>query len=183
MAMLCHLDKNGYTLTTRANEDLLYSFMLKVASHTVLPKNKKHKMHDLSDAEIREMAAWIRRRSRRIEKAEKSLSYNELENLLRTHHIYFENHWNNTVDLIRYKYREKRTGILKRKTIKESERVANIPHFPGRSVGKKLVKSIRKQAGLSHADGVDSAMFYGTETLPDDFIQKYKGTLRRLAKT
>ncbi|MEM6405289.1 MAG: type II toxin-antitoxin system death-on-curing family toxin [Pseudomonadota bacterium] len=44
VSMLCHLDKNNYTFNDRANQDLLYSFMLKVASHNIAPKKKINKI-------------------------------------------------------------------------------------------------------------------------------------------
>ncbi|CUH77422.1 death-on-curing family protein [Tritonibacter multivorans] len=185
VALMCHLDRNGYTFTDRASQDVLYSFMIRVANHSILPKKKKALYHDNSDAEVSEMASWIRRRTRRIEKSERSLSYPEFERVLRAHDVYFENHKNNTVDVVKYETVVTKKGWfgLKEVSAREAKKVANIPYFPSRTVGKKLVRSVRMQAGLSHDDGVDSTLFYGVEAKPDDFIQKYKRVLRRLAKT
>src|SRR5690606_24971946 len=85
VALLCHLDKNGYTFNDRTNQESLYSFMLNVASHKIAPKKKKKKSHDQSDAEVEAMGEWIRKRSRKIEKGERSVSYPELEKILRQH--------------------------------------------------------------------------------------------------
>lgn len=185
VSLLCHLDRNGYTFTDRASQDILYSFMLKVANHGVLPKRKRSKVFDQSDAEVREMAAWIRKKTRRIEKSERSLSYQEFERVLRSHDVYFENQKNNTADVVKYEtvITKKRWFGLKEVSAKVPRKVANIPYWPSRTVGKRLVKSVRKQAGLTHEEGIDSSLFYGNETPPDEFIQKYKGVLRRLAKT
>ncbi|ELC3157915.1 hypothetical protein ACP6H7_23580 [Vibrio harveyi] len=71
----------------------------------------------------------------------------------------------------------------KDRIVEDTRKIANIPYFPNRTVGKTLVKSIRKQANLTHHYGVDSSIFYGQEATPDDFIQKYKGVLSKLAKT
>ncbi|EKO3782299.1 hypothetical protein V9R59_000615 [Vibrio harveyi] len=74
----------------------------------------------------------------------------------------------------------------KDRIVEDTRKIANIPYFPNRTVGKTLVKSIRKQANLTHLThhyGVDSSIFYGQEATPDDFIQKYKGVLSKLAKT
>lgn len=186
VSLLCHLDKNGLTFTDRANQNILYSFMLKVANHSIAPRKKKRsKRHDQSDAEVLEMAAWIRKRTRRIDKGERSLSYTEFEKVLRAHDVYFENHKNNFVDVMKYETVVQKKGWfgLKEISVRTPKKVANIPYWPSRTVGKGLVKSVRKQAGLTHHEGVDSSLFYGTETPPDEFIQKYKNVLRRLAKT
>lgn len=183
VALLCHLDKNGYTFNDRTNQESLYSFMLNVASHKIAPKKNKKRSHDQSDAEVEAMGDWIRKRSRKIEKGERSVSYPELEKILRQHDVHFENHKNNYVDVVKYAIEMRRKGFFGKEEIRVGRKVANIPYWPGRTVGKNLVKSIRKQAGLTHNDGVDSSLFYGAETPPDDFIQKYKKVLTKLAKT
>lgn len=183
VSLLCHLDKNGFTFTDRANQDNLYSFMLSVASHKIAPKKKLKKSHDQSDLEVFEMSKWIRKKTRRIEKGERSISYPEFERLLKEFDIYFENQRNNYVDVVKYTTQERRKGWFKKEKVREGIKVANIPYWPGRTVGKNLIKSVRKQASLTHDDGVDSSLFYGNQTTPDDFIQKYKKTLGKLAKT
>ena len=185
VSLLCHLDKNGFTFNSRATQNGLYNFMVQIAAHEILPKKKKSRTHDLSDLEIAEMQRWIKNKIRKIEKGERSISFQELEKILKQHGVYFENPEGNYVDLIKEKEIIVRKGFIRKKEEKVTvrEKCARIPYFPGRSVGKNLVKSIRQQAGLTHQDGVDSALFYGKETTPDDFIQKYQNTLRKLAKT
>ena len=183
VALLSHLDRNGYTFKNGTNQNILYSFLLNVAGHTIVPKNKMKKGHDQSDLEVAAMTDWVRRRTRKIEKGERSLSYPEFEKILRNHSVYFENFKNNYVDLVIYRKERRNKGWFSSEEVEVKEKVANIPHWPGRTVGKNLVKSVRKQAGLTHADGVDSALFYGSETPPDEFIQKYRKVLSKLAKT
>lgn len=184
VSLMCHLDKNGRTFKDNSNQNTLYSFILSVASHTIVPKNKlKRGKHDKSDLEILEMSEWIKKKTRKVTKGDRSLSYVEFEKILRQHDVYFENHKNNYVDVVRYEMVDKKKGWFRTEKVREGRKVANIPHWPGRTVGKNLVNSVRKQAGLTHADGVDSALFYGDEVPPDDFIQKYKTVLRKLAKT
>lgn len=184
VSMLCHLDKNGFTFNNRTNQDCLYSFMLSVAGHTIVPKKKLNKGHDQSDLEVIAMTHWIRKRTRRIEKGERSLSYPELQKILRQHGVYFENSKNNYIDVVKHTTETKKKGWFGRtEEVKSCKKIAKIPYWPGRTVGKNLVKSIRKKAGLTHSDGVDSALFYGNETTPDDFIQKYRKVLSKLAKT
>ena len=183
VSLLCHLDKNGLTFNGGVSQEELYSFMVKVAGHKLAVKKFAKKVSDKSDAEVLSMSEWIRKRTRKIQKGERSLSYSELEKVLKDHDVLFENTKGNYADLVKYWWVIKRKNIFKKESVWEGEKVANIPYFPGRTVGKLLVKSIRKQAGLTHEDGVDSAIFYGNETTPDDFIQRYRGTLNKLAKT
>lgn len=89
VSLLCHLDKNGITFNDRTNQDNLYSFMLNVASHKIASKKKLQKRHDHSDAEVEAMASWIKKRTRKIEKGERSISYSELERILRDHDIHY----------------------------------------------------------------------------------------------
>ncbi len=183
VSLLCHLDKNGITFNDRTNQDNLYSFMLNVASHKIASKKKLQKRNDHSDAEVEAMTSWIKKRTRKIEKGERSISYPELERILRDHDIHFENHKSNYADVVKYTTRTKRKGIFGKETVREGCKIANIPYWPGRTVGKGLIKSIRKKAKLTHNDGVDSVLFYGKESTPDDFIQKNKKVLSKLAKT
>jgi death-on-curing family protein len=183
VSLLCHLDKNGFTFNSRTNQDNLYSFMLNVAGHKLVPKKKLNKGHDQSDLEVTAMTDWVRKRTRRIEKGERSVTYPELEKILKQHDVYFENQKGNYIDVIKYSTEKRKKGWFSSEKVRVSNKVANVPYWPGRTVGKNLVKSIRKQAGLTHNQGVDSTLFYGNETTPDDFIQKYKKVLSKLAKT
>lgn len=183
VALLCHLDKNNWVFSDRTNQDELYKFMLNVASHKIAPKSKFRRNHDQSDLEVELMTAWVRKRIRKVEKGERTVTYAELEKILRNHNILFDNHRNNYVDLVQYRTERRKTGWFTTKEVTVGTKIANIPFWPGRTVGRNLIKSIRTQAGLTHKDGIDSALFYGSQATPDDFIQKYKRTLRLLAKT
>ena len=185
LALFCHLDKNGITFNEKANRKDLFNFMLNIASHNLISKKKKKKTHSTSDMEIDAMSHWINRRTRKIKKPERMLTYPKLEKLLKTHDIFFENSKGNYVDVIQYTTIEKKKSFfsLKKEKIRTGKKIANIPYFPTRTVGKKLIKSIRKKANLTHVEGVDSVLFYGDERTPDDFILKYKGLLNKLAKT
>ena len=180
VSMLCHLDKNDLTFKDTVNQNILFSFMLNIASHKLVTAKKLKGVNDQSDAEIIEMTKWLQKKTRKLEKGERNLSYKEFEKTLREFDIHFENQQGNYIDVIKY---TTRTRFITRKKIRVGEKVANIPYFPGRTVGKNLIKSVRQKAGLTHKDGIDSALFYGTQSPPDDFIMKYRKTLQKLAKT
>ncbi len=65
VVLLCHLDKNNLTLKEDIHQDELYRLMLKIASHRFAPKRK---LHDTSDLEVKEIGAWINKRTRKLKK-------------------------------------------------------------------------------------------------------------------
>ncbi len=181
VAMLCHLDKNNLTFNERADEDDMYKFMVKVAGHKFAPKKAKG---DSSDLEIEEMAKWLSSRTRKIKKSERIVTYKELEKRLKSFNIVFVKDSGNFADVYKIKKVKKRKGLFGSEIVEEKEFIANIPHFKdSRHVGKKLIRTIRKNSKLMPEYGVDSDLFYGDETTADGFIMKYKKTLNRLAKT
>jgi death-on-curing protein len=177
VSMLCHLDKNGLTLKEDVNQDALYGFMLKIASHGFAQRRAKG---DVSDIEVAEISRWLHRRTRQVKKGEKIVTFRELRQILRRFDIELENPKDNYIDVIKYEW--KRKGVFRRKE-RIGMRVAHIPYpREGQEVGRKVLKTIREQCGLTEKDGYDSDMFYGVETSVDKFIIRYKRTLRRLAK-
>jgi hypothetical protein len=52
----------------------------------------------------------------------------------------------------------------------------------GREAMKYTIHQIRKDLELDDEHGVDSVHFYGDAPALDDFIVKYRGTLKRLAR-
>ena len=186
VSLMCHLDRNGLMFNSDVNQSDLYSFMLKVASHNFFSKNKRKRIHDQSDAEVNSMSDWLKKKTRKIEKQERLITYTQLEKILKEHEIYFKNNQDNYVDLIKYDKEVIKHPWYKFKKDEEKEnerKIGNIPYFSNRAVGRNLIKSIRKQANLTPAYGIDSSIFYGHEATPDDFIIKYKNVLSKLAKT
>jgi len=177
VALLCHLDKNNLTIKEDINQDELYRLMLKIASHRFAPKREKH---DTSDFEVKEIGAWINRRTRRLKKGEKTVTFRELRKILREYDIHLENHKGNYIDVIKYEYKRPRLFAKKERI---GRRVARIPYpRDGMDVGKKVLKSVREACELTEEFGYDSEIFYGAETSADKYIVKYKKTLKRLAK-
>ena len=181
VSLLCHLDNNDFTFKDKIDQNILYTFMLNIADHRLIPKRKIKAHIDQSDQEVKAMTEWLIKKTRKYEKGERILSYKEFEKALREFDIFFENQKGNYVDVV--KYTMERNSLFSRKKVRTGNKVAHIPYFPGRTVGKTLIKSVRNQCGLTVKNGVDSAIFYGTHTSPDEFIVKYRKTLQKLAKT
>jgi len=177
VSLLCHLDKNNLTIRENVHQDELYRLMLKIASHKFAPKRGGH---DASDIEVEEIGRWLSRRTRKIKKGERVVTFRELRKILRQYDIHLENPKGNYIDVVKYEY--KRKGIFGKKE-RVGRRVAHIPYpREGMEVGKKVLKSVREVCQLTEEFGYDSEIFYGQETSIDKFIVKYKKTLKRLAK-
>lgn len=178
VSLLCHLDKNGITLKENVDQKELFSLMLKIASHKFAPKRS---IHDTSDIEVAEIAAWLKRKTRKLKKGERVVTFRELGKILRNHDIYLKKPKNNYIDVVKYEWKRKHLFGKKERI---GKRVAHIPYpREGMEVGKRVLKTVRESCKLTVKDGYDSEMFYGEETSVCKFIVKYKQTLKRLAKT
>ena len=177
VSMLCHLDKNEHTFNQDVDRDDLYKFMIKIASHRFSKKSTKGQQ---ADQEVEEMAHWIRKRLRRVERGERVITFRELKSILEANGFKLENHKNNFVDIVRYV--EKPRFLWLGKNI-QGERVMKIPYpSDGKSVGKRLLRDIRERCKLTEENGIDSKIFYAKERPMDRFIQEYRKLLRLLAK-
>jgi len=177
VSLLCHLDKNGLTLKENVDHKELYSLMLKIASHRFAPKRTTH---DTSDIEVAGIAAWLKKRTRKLKRGERVVTFRELGKILRNHDIHLENPKNNYIDVVKYELKRKHLFSPKERV---GKRVAHIPYpREGMEVGRKVLKTVRESCKLTEDDGYDSEMFYGEETSVCKFIVKYKKTLKRLAK-
>jgi death-on-curing protein len=92
----------------------------------------------------------------------------------------FEDHRNNSIDLVRYEVRTSWFGLSRRT---ERNRYMRMP-YPGDGavVSKDLVREIRERCALNEKNGCDSISFYSERRAPDFFIAKYRKTLHRLAR-
>src|SRR5262249_35931127 len=152
-------------LKENVTQDELYSFMLKIASHRFAPR--KHQS-DSSDIEVREITRWLHGNTRHVRKEERVITFRKLRQILREFDIELENPKGNYIDVVKYEMKRKHIFAKKERV---GTRVAHIPYpREGQEVGRKVLRSIREQCGLTEKDGVDSEMFYSAETNVDKFI-------------
>jgi death-on-curing protein len=177
VAMLCHLDKNDLTFEEHIGHNQLYDFMLKIASHGFSTKGLAA---DQSDQEVEEMARWIRKRTRKVERGERIVTFRELKSILSTYGFEFEDLKANSCDLVRYEEKSAWLGLKRKSHRTRIMRMA----YPGdgQVVGRSLLREVRDRCGLAERDGVDSYSFYSKTRPADYFVATYRGTLRRLAK-
>ena len=177
VALLCHLDANDLMFHEDVSQQTLYDLMLKIADHGFVDKMNPQRDTDL---EVAQIAKWVRRHSRLVERRERIVTFRELIGILRGNGFEFEDHRNNTIDLVRYE--DKLTWLgLRRK--RERIRVMRMP-YPGDGivVGRGLIRTVRERCELDEKHGVDSAAFYSAARPPDYFIAKYRKTLMRLSR-
>lgn len=177
VSMLCHLDRNDLTFEEKTSHDDLYTFMLKVASHAFSEAGKKG---DQSDREVEQMTRWIRKRTRRVERGERVVTFRELRGILTSFGFVLEDLRNNSVDVVRYE--ERRTWLgLKKQTHRSRIMRMSYPS-DGQVVGKGLLRDVRERCFLTETHGVDSHTFYAKSRATDYFVRNYRGLLRRLAR-
>ena len=187
VSLLVHLDRNKLTLY-RTNQDELYALMLSIADHSIgletLPERTKRQLtrRRNPDAEVRAIAEWLRSRTAKVARGEYQISYSQLRRCIGRFGYGFGEKRKNSVDIIRYE--TERYGFLNLRTRQVAKRIGNIP-YPGdrKDVGVEVLKQVRVMCRLREEDGVDSDAFYFEASPIDTFVNRYRTTLRRLART
>jgi death-on-curing family protein len=174
VAMLVFLDANG--MLARCDESALFRLVLRVAQHGLVPLH----CDELADREVLEIAHWVRRNSRPIEKGERPIPWLKLRRILRSFGCESETSPNvgNRINLRRTVQRKGLLGRSRSATL--SIQVAD--GAEGRTVERNTLNAIRRALELDEENGVDSRAFYEADTIPDDFIQQYRTLLRRLSR-
>lgn len=171
---LLHLQKVGRTPTIdqKGYED----FTVNIAENT-LQQYAAWSDHSKSsgDQEVKTISWFLKRNTRPIETATKTVTYNELKVILKPRGLGFERPDGNRIDLVRYEpdhtpYQPKWTRLT---------RVGF--HSWTKEVSKTDLKNIRQASGLDAKHGYDSLSFFGGLEGPLELIKKYKDPLERLA--
>ena len=180
VSMLCHLDKNDMTFKEEIAQKELYDFMIDIAGHELVSRNGSG---DYSDEEIQKIAKWLRKWTRRVAHDERIITCRELRAILRKHGFDLENHDSNHIEVVRYK-RPALSYIGLAKSTPRRERVMRIPYpRDGAQVGRNTLRDLRDKCELTDRFGVDSEAFYAKVRPADFFVNKYRKTLRSLART
>ena len=181
VSMLVHLDRNKLSLSD-TSQDELYAMILRVAKHTLGMRAKKRSKripNRKPDDEVREIAKWIEKRSFRVVRGERPITYRELRSILKNFDLLLEHPDGNTIEIVR---REVQTKGLFRSPKEERIHITTIPYpGDGKNVSLKLIKHVRKVCRLCEEHGVDSMAFYDNFDVIDAFINRYRTILRRLA--
>lgn len=185
VAMLAHLDRNRIALHSTRQADL-FSLMLDIAQSRVSLRNRSRRStrppaRPSADEEVEAIVNWLSRRTHRVVRGERDMTFKQLRQVLREFGFDLENPHNNSIDVVRVTQVKK--GVLRQRDVEQRKRIGNIG-YPGetRMTGLQRIKQVRRMCGLTEADGVDSSSFYEGADVVDVFINEYRTVLRRLAR-
>ena len=180
VAMLVFLDENGLVLTCTEKE--LFQIVLQIAKHR-LPDciyEEGETVTDRSDREVLSIARWVYSNSREIEVGNKPIQWRRLKHILNQYDCTIEHAGGNKLNIKRTKTEKRRLGRLKVTQLRTQVHCGG----DGRDAEANTVLKIRKDLHLDEENGgIDTAVFYRAETsTTDEFINKYRKTLKRLSK-
>ncbi len=130
------------------------------------------------DPEVRFIADFFRRKTRKIDKSLYTITYRQLETILNKYGYYFDNPYKNHIDIVTHKKVRSMFGLKK---VDKKIKILQIG-YPGhtRQVNYKALSCVIKETGLTPENGIDSqVLFKGADPL-DALIDTYKGPLKRL---
>lgn len=172
VSLLVFLDKNLLMPTCSENE--LFKLTLNVAQHGLVPPH----WDNLADREVLEIASWINRSSRKIQKGDRPLDWLKLKRILKSFDCrYTHANVGSRIEISRTVKRS-RFGRKSSRELKVQVSFRN----DGTEAGINTVHYIRNELELDEDHGVDSKIFYEADTEPDDFVQRYRTLLRKLAQ-
>ena len=121
------------------------------------------------DAAIMCISYKLKRLTRHINRSHRTVTYRQLNGLLKQHHYALERPNNNKINVVRIAGKQKKP-------------VGNIG-FPGmsRQVPRSELKKAREICNLSEADGYDSKAFFNGTVSMDFLLSEYANPLKRLA--
>ncbi len=130
------------------------------------------------DPEVRTISAFIRKNTRKLDKAFYSLTYKELDHRLKTFGCFLKNPKNNYIEVFapqRYDYTFR---FLGRRKVRKVTQIG----FPGwtKQVSRKDINLVIKYARLTPENGIDSQVLFKNGEPMYRLIQDYEGPLRRL---
>lgn len=175
VSMLVFLDENGLVLT--CSQDDLFRFVLSVARHRM----GRWQGNCVSDLETHAVAEQICKWSRRIDNEDRPLSFRKLRPILKSYgcKISIAN------GKAHISLRKPKSSQSRARTPWRTRKLSIVIPYrdDGREIPAPMVAQIRKDLELDGVSGVDSTSFYHKRPhRVDDFIVRYRRTLRRLAK-
>jgi death-on-curing protein len=178
VATLVLLDKNKLSLWGVGKDDL-YDFILSTARHAIVAwvykdGGRPRKGLEGSDAEVFAMADWFARHSAPVKRGEREITFRELKRILNRFGYTLANPLNNSIKVLRLVDGDGPTQTKHIDTIGYPRETGIVPVH--------TLKRVRERCLLREEDGVDTESFYDQYAVIDAFVNKYRMTLRRLAK-
>lgn len=176
LVLLYQLHRFG--LTVDAPQKEFEDLAVNIASDNYDKYKRFKNFKGVSDAEIRFIADFLRRFTRKVDNRYYQITYQEFDGLLKKHGCYLSAPTGNFINVYK-KVEEKSFLGLRTKVI--HKRVHQIG-FPGwkKQVNIKALKETLKACKLTIEYGVDSqSFFFGADSL-NALIDEYSGPLKRL---
>ncbi len=164
VSMLVLLDKNGWVCTL--DQDGVYDFVIALAAHKLI-SGKAADNKPSADDEVLEVARWLQRNIRKIQKSEQVLKFREVRNILSAYGCKLE-HPKGAGNRINISNRNFSIQIAYRNE--------------GSEVAQNTIHTLRAKLGLDEQSGYDSDIFYNKGSRIPKFINQYRKALDRLAK-
>ena len=157
-----------HKITIRVTEAQFEDFIVSVAEKSFRKFEKfTRSFENQEDADVRYIAHYIRSSTRQSDKRDYTVTYRELDTLLRRFGYELTNPHGNTIDVVE---------------ISTQIRLCNIGcHGMSKQVSKPVIKYVRQQTGLDFLSGCDSAAFFNGEEPINNLLAKYYAPLERLA--
>jgi len=174
-----YLEKLNRTPTIKQRE--LENFIVDIADNKLERYPRFRELQKKShDPEVFFIADFLRRNTREIDKKSRTVTFHELNGILRLHGFELQNTSKNYVDVVRIE--SKRTLFGFGPTKLRETKIAQIG-FPGwkSQVGRGAIKTVRDATGLTHDQGYDSRVFFDHADSLNLLINEYAEPLRRLA--
>ena len=181
LSALYYLQQHNRTLCIPYKE--FENFTVNIADNKLIGIQQVKKLikNNGQDGEVIYISKFIKKSTRKTDKRDYTVTYRELDKILKRFDCYLDNAKGNYIDVI--KIMKQRKGFFGKKTIQKHQRVTQIG-FPSmtRQVDKREIAKIRKATRLTHEHGVDSQTFYKGLDTTAELIARYQAPLRRLAR-
>lgn len=183
LSIIYYLYKNNYIPSVSHKE--FEDFLVDVAEGNYIKKPRYRKLLKKypERGEVKYIAWYLKRNTRKIDKKEYLLSYRELKKVLSSHGYELRNPSGNSIGIYKLKKPSKKFFWKEKDSAKKKYvKVGTIP-FPGdnKQVAKPELKKIRDLTGLTPQNGYDSQVFYREVSPLSHLLLKYQEPLRRLA--
>lgn len=180
LSALYQLYENGFC--PAVNEKYFEDLTVEVAENQLnkYSRFKDLKFRDVSDPEVVFISKWLKDNTRRLDNKKRSITYRELDAILRRYGFYLENPDNNHIEVIEYRLKKRFLGLGA--PIRERIRVGRIgfPRWTAQ-VSRTTLQHVRELTSLAAKDGVDSAAFFDGLDPLQSLIAGYNEPLMRLA--
>lgn len=155
------------------------NFIVAIAENKLPEYSRYEKFEKKSDPEIFFISDFLRSNTREVDQRPQTITFHELNHILKRYGYELENPQNNYIDIVKYEIGNKIFGFGGETKKRRITRVG----FPGwkNQVNHSALKFIREQTGLTYENGYDSSVIFRGADPINSLIAIYEEPLKRLA--